>query len=358
MTGNQVFKGSTTFGGSNGAGMFYGNTNLTVTDSVFSGNVSDRATAALRIYASYDAFDAAGVSLPVADLPPTTNTVTFDRVTISGNATNGVAGSSFAMIYLRSPGIYTFVNTTIAGNTVTGSCGGVFSADAFNPSAQTNAMQIIFRNSTLARNSASQCQDVGGLSAYFPTAPSGHDVINGSFVFESSILGGRQPTSNPLDLIFVSDPSKATMTNTLIENNGDSLSGKCGLSGNICNADAKLDTLASNGGPTQTLRLLAGSPAINAGSNSTAQATDQRGAARVQGASVDMGAYETPAGSAVACNLDMDGDSLLSPTKEGSVLVRAMLGFAANNIMVGAGLTASWATIRANLNANCGTSFP
>jgi hypothetical protein len=358
VSGNQVFKGSTTFGGSNGAGGFYGNTSLTVTDSVFSGNASDRATAALRIYASFDAFDAAGVTLPVADLPPTTNAVTFDRVTISGNSTNGVAGVSFAMIYLRSPGIYTFVNTTITGNTVTGSCGGAFSADAFNPSAQTNAMQIIFRNSTLARNSATQCQDVGGFGAYFPTAPSGHDVINGSLVFESSILGGRQPTSNPVDLIFVSDPSKVTMTNTLIENNGDSLSGKCGMSGNLCNTDAKLEPLASNGGPTQTLRLLAGSPAINAGSNVTGQPTDQRGAARLQGVAVDMGAYETPAGSAVACNLDMDGDSLLSPTKEGLVLVRAMLGFNATNIMAGTGLAASWATIRASLNANCGTNFP
>jgi hypothetical protein len=71
-----------------------------------------------------------------------------------------------------------------------------------------------------------------------------------------------------------------------------------------------------------------------------------------------MGAYETPAGSSVACNLDMDGDSLLSPTKEGLVLVRAMLGFVGPNVTAGTGLAASWATIRANLNANCGTNFP
>ncbi len=358
VTGNQVVKGSTTFGGSDGGGSFNNNTSLTVTDSVVSGNSSDRATAALRIYASFDAFDSAGVALPMANLPPTTNTVTFDRVTISGNATNGVTGSSFAMIYLRSPGVYTFVNTTITGNTVTGSCGGAFSADAFNPSAQTNAMQIIFRNSTLARNSASQCQDVGGLGASFSSAPSGHNVINGSLVFESSILGGRQPASNPVDLIFVSDPSKVTMTNTLIENNGDSLSGKCGLNGNLCNVDAKLEPVASNGGLTQTLRLLPGSPAINTGSNSTNQLTDQRGAARLQGTAVDMGAYETPAGSLTNCSLDMDGDSLVQANKEGLVLVRAMLGFSNANAVLGSGISqAQWAAVKANLNANCGTSF-
>lgn len=219
-------------------------------------------------------------------------------------------------------------------------------------------MQIIFRNSTLARNSASQCQDVGGFGAYFPSAPFGHDVINGSLVFESAILGGRQHTLNPVDLIGVSDPNKVIMTNTLIENNGDSLSGKCGVSGNLCAIDAKLEPLGSNGGPSKTLRLLAGSPALNTGSNSTNQATDQRGAQRVQGTTADMGAYETPAGSAVACNLDMDGDNLLSHTKEGVVLVRAMLGFIGTAVTAGTGLTTPWATIRTNLNANCGTNFP
>ena len=113
-----------------------------------------------------------------------------------------------------------------------------------------------------------------------------------------------------------------------------------------------------NGGPTKTLRLIAGSPAINSGSNSTTQLIDQRGAARLQGMGVDMGAYETPAGNAVACNLDMDGDSLLSPTKKGLVLVRAMLGFVGPNVNAGIALATSWATIRANLNANCGTNFP
>lgn len=184
-------------------------------------------------------------------------------------------------------------------------------------------------------------------------------MINGSLVFESSILGGRQSTSNPSDLIFVSDPSKVTITNSLIENNGNSLSAKCGVSGNICNVDAKLDALASHGGPTKTLRLLPGSPAINTGSNSTGQATDQRGAARLQGAAVDIGAYETPAGSLTNCSLDMDGDNLVQANKEGLVLVRAMLGFSNANAVVGSGISqAQWAAVKANLNANCGTSFP
>ena len=56
--------------------------------------------------------------------------------------------------------------------------------------------------------------------------------------------------------------------------------------------DAKLAPLADNGGPTQTCALLAGSPAINAGSNPANLTTDQRGLPRQVGSQTDMGAYE------------------------------------------------------------------
>ena len=57
--------------------------------------------------------------------------------------------------------------------------------------------------------------------------------------------------------------------------------------------------LADNGGPTMTMALLAGSPAIDHGSNSLAVgadgkplATDQRGFVRIVNGTVDIGAYE------------------------------------------------------------------
>ncbi len=58
-------------------------------------------------------------------------------------------------------------------------------------------------------------------------------------------------------------------------------------------ADPKLDTLADNGGPTKTMALLAGSPAIDAGNSETCTAADQRGVTRPQGESCDIGAYES-----------------------------------------------------------------
>jgi CSLREA domain-containing protein len=68
---------------------------------------------------------------------------------------------------------------------------------------------------------------------------------------------------------------------------------------NLCGVTSPgLGPLAENGGPTQTLALLPGSPAIDAGANPGALTTDQRGAgfARTAGARTDIGAYERPAG--------------------------------------------------------------
>lgn len=62
--------------------------------------------------------------------------------------------------------------------------------------------------------------------------------------------------------------------------------------GSLNNTDPKLGPLADNGGPTLTMALLPGSPAINAGDPLDAPPVDQRGVARPQGPGVDIGAFE------------------------------------------------------------------
>ena len=358
ISNNEVHKGASGYAG-NGAGTFYNNVSMTMTDSTVAGNSSDYHIGALGLNASFSPYNNA-TGLPLAVLPPTTNTLTLNRVTISGNTTTGAAngGVGYSMNYSSSPGLYTFLNSTVTGNVVSNGNNAGLTFEAFNPSSQTNAMQVVIRNSTIARNTASGAE-VLGFGSYNAASPSSSNPFNGSVTIESSVLGGRQAVPGTSYLIYASAASAGvTLNSNLFENNGSPFGAQCGQNGNICNADAKLDALTSHGGPTKTLRLLPGSPAINTGSNVSAQLTDQRGAARLQGVATDMGAYETPAGSAVACNLDMDGDSLLSSNKEGLVLVRAMLGFTGSSVTAGTGLTASWATIRANLNANCGTNFP
>ena len=58
--------------------------------------------------------------------------------------------------------------------------------------------------------------------------------------------------------------------------------------------DSGKGTHASNGGPTQTIALLAGSRAIDKGSNAYVSAgeTDQRGFTRIVNGTVDIGAFE------------------------------------------------------------------
>jgi hypothetical protein len=62
--------------------------------------------------------------------------------------------------------------------------------------------------------------------------------------------------------------------------------------GSMNNTDPKLGPLADNGGPTLTMALLPGSPAIDAGNTSLAPATDQRGVPRPFSLAADIGAFE------------------------------------------------------------------
>ena len=99
--------------------------------------------------------------------------------------------------------------------------------------------------------------------------------------------------------------SPPTSANNLLATGGNSGLTN-GVNGNLVGvANPELGTLANNGGPTQTIALLTGSPAINAGSialavdaNGNPLTTDQRGAGfpRFEGSpnneTVDIGAFE------------------------------------------------------------------
>jgi hypothetical protein len=314
--------------------------------SEISGNTS-ADSGVVTISASYGDRDSAGNA--ASPLPPLTNTVSIENVAIGNNTSPG------NILNLNTPGIYTVSNTTIANNAVTAGCFGGISGGAYNPFSAANAFQVRIRSSTFARNSAN-CGTALGFGSYTGTA---EGPFNGSVTVESSILGLDVATGSTTSVMYMSDPSKLTLTNGIVEDSGSPVSAQCTINGNRCNIDTKLDTLANNGGPTQTMRLLPGSPAIDTGSNSAALATDQRGAARTQGTATDIGAYETPAGSSAQCKLDMDGDNAVLATKEGLVLLRSMLGFSSAAATANTGITqAQWDATRANLNANCGTSLP
>jgi hypothetical protein len=100
---------------------------------------------------------------------------------------------------------------------------------------------------------------------------------------DTDLAAGQTPSSNNL----IGTGGSGGLTN--------------GVTGNIVGANPDLGPLQNNGGSTDTMALLAGSPAIDAGNNAlaldangNALTTDQRGPgfARIVNGVVDIGAYE------------------------------------------------------------------
>ena len=189
-------------------------------------------------------------------------------------------------------------NSTLAGN-VSGEYGGaIYNFESF--------MTVV--NTTIAYNVAVD----GGAGIYngsgTPTLDNTIVVSNaiGTYVGASTDdLGGSAFSSVSADNLVGSDDSGT------ITGNGNQV----GVT------DPGLGLLGWNGGPTETIALLANSPAINAGNNALAVdpttnlplAYDQRGVGypRVVGASVDIGAFERPAtiGSPTSYTVDLTSAS-------------------------------------------------
>jgi hypothetical protein len=197
-------------------------------------------------------------------------TLSVNRSTISGNTTVGNGGG------IQNLGAMTITDTTISGNRsegghpVNGMGGGIYQ----NAAGAT----LDLLNVTITANYAGW--DGGGVR-----------VVRGTFTWENSIIAHNTDQSN--DYPNCSIHPEATWT-SLGYNLSSSEQSECRLygSGDQWNVNAMLGPLANNGGPTWTHALLTGSPAIDAGDNGSCPATDQRGVARPQGSSCDIGAYE------------------------------------------------------------------
>jgi hypothetical protein len=186
----------------------------------------------------------------------------------------GGGGGDGALLYTRNGPVWGF-----GGN---GSSGG----DALGGALEDFAQRLWLVNCTIAYNrSAYGAGGSAGGSGWYPGQPG----ING--VAYGGVCGAWTVAVNNV----LSDNSPANASGTILDA-GHNLSsdGSCafGAAGSRNNTAALLGPLRSNGGPTQTIALLAGSPAVDAADTGRAPPVDQRGFPRPVGQAADIGAYE------------------------------------------------------------------
>jgi predicted outer membrane repeat protein len=260
--------------------------------------------------------------------------LTINRSTFSGNSAITFGGA------ISNYGYGTINNSTISGNRAQ-SGGGIFNFvgltinrstfsgnSASDGGAISNDRGLTINNSTFSGNSASSggaISNYKGLTINNSTisgnrAGSGGGIYNvrkrSSAVINNSTISGNR-TGNGEGIY--NNGGAATLQNSIVANshkggncfgtvtsNGYNLSSdsSCNFNniGDLNNTDPKLGKLGKHGGPTQTIPLLSGSPAIDAGnpngctdSKGHLLKTDQRGKPRPDKEDTggcDMGAYE------------------------------------------------------------------
>ena len=183
---------------------------------------------------------------------------------------------------------------------------------------QTGA--VIIANSTLSNNRAnivSAIYNAGGSLTLTNTTIAGNVNLPanngpGAAIFNEAMPGVINITNCTIsqnsgsgEAVFQNPGNpgaQINLQNTIVSGNpGGDVFGANNKGNNLIGGNALLAALGNYGGPTPTMALLPGSPAINAGNNTLVNNppfpgppfTDQRGFNRIVGPNVDIGAFES-----------------------------------------------------------------
>jgi Ca2+-binding RTX toxin-like protein len=283
-------------------------------------------------------------------------TLSVTRSAISGNSATFGGG-----IFNSSAGtIKELTNSVISGNSAPLG-GGIFNQSSSTISSITNSTlsnNTAERGGGIFNNSATISSITNSTLSNNTASNSGGGIYSegGEIAAKNTIVAGNTATSSP----DFGGSLRSNGYNLIGNTTGTTITGD--PTGNIINVDAKLGTLQNNSGTTQTIALLPGSPAINAGDNTSAPSTDQRELERIFNNTIDIGAYEFRQDIVTGTN---NNDNLSSTiTYPDLVDVTALAGndyikatIAPDNINGGDGIdgviySASTAAININLAAN------
>lgn len=213
------------------------------------------------------------------------SSLTITNSTVSGNS-GSTPSDAFGGILNSAPGsVVTLTNGTVSGNSASAPGG----ADAFATAVagvSNSGGTLILSYSTLSGNTVSEPN--GG---FLPPVAGISNFFGGTLTAQNALIAGQSGGPNCYGFADSSDGGYNLDDGT-----------SCGFStanGSLSNANPLLDPagLQNNGGPTKTIALLPGSPAVDAIPASisgcgTSVTSDQRGISRPQGAGCDIGAFE------------------------------------------------------------------
>jgi hypothetical protein len=192
-----------------------------------------------------------------------TGTLSISASTISANNISN-EGDSARGGGIDNNGTLTVTNSTISGNHGFGTGGGIY-----------NNGTLTVTNSTISGNFVGGLGRVGGL-------------FGGGTLRNTILAGNRAPM-----LPDVSGSLDSQGHNLFGDGTGGSGFADTDLVGTSAfPLDPQLQPLGDYGGPTPTMRPLPSSPVLNAGDNTDAPATDQRGFPRIVLGFIDIGAVE------------------------------------------------------------------